>query len=339
MLESGRHGESPLPDPNRDDSLGKSSGLEQSVVARALAGHTEYVTRYLAQARERDRLSNSEAQEFSRLFLDELPDFKTSGMPLEQYASFVWETTQLATACISREPAVKTQLVNILVQRALESAGEPARGFVIDPITDQVRGGAERSRGTFGQVTDVGDKRTSFIGYWPAKREVDGAVTERANAGFKISATGLIAEAVVVTVPESDPRYFRHLARLENRGANAWRTQTSPGTSVDDWIVRVAGNHKIGQREGYDSLGVYSEAVKDALEEMGVTNFLLPRSRREGPSKPWHSARFLEPIVDEGKMIWRGYAFRDNAGERELVHITLPIAIEAEIKLFRRVPK
>ena len=108
---------------------------------------------------------------------------------------------------------------------------------------------------------------------------------------------------------EDSSDQFRNLEMLVRaRGNRPWSCQVVPDSPLGRWIARLAGTPNIGQHQGHIPLGVLSEAVRRNLEPRGLTHLLLGPSRRDPPTKPWHTGSFLRRIGDGFDFKWSGYA-------------------------------
>ena len=97
-------------------------------------------------------------------------------------------------------------------------------------------------------------------------------------------------------------------ALVRARGAHPWSLQVDGDSPLGQWMATLAGTSNIGQHSGHIPLGVLSEAVRRDLEPRGLTHLLLGPSRRDPPTRPWHTGSFLLRVGEGFDFNWSGYA-------------------------------
>lgn len=216
-----------------------------------------------------------------------------------QHRMLLNEVTQAVLFCVRQPRCVHNEIINRIVQRALDNM-PPARGeprWQLEKIDDRKRTGVDRTY-TFGQVTV--NKEECFAGIWHVVSE-----NREALLHFKINA---VAELIGY---DRDQRVTHtQLQSLAQRGANSWQIQVPNSSKTGEWITAIYGSSKLGFFEGYRPLGVFADAIRRFCDEEGVSHLLLPRSRRDPGTKPWHIGAFMSFHGD--RFVWSGWGLDRN---------------------------
>jgi len=282
----------------------------------------DYVSGFLEQSRSEGLIDDAQTA-FLRERLLEPPDAVAARMDPAVLDGFLWETCQLVDACIYHGPIHHHDTINRLVQAAIdEDARFADEGWMLEPITDGRRADSDRET-TFGQVHMGG--RSSFVGAW---RVLCG---ERCRlASFVIDAEVAPDSIAIEALAGPDAEAIATLVRA--RGEQPARVQVPEEAAVlGAWITRLAGSPHVGQRAGYASLGVLGEAVSVAMAGLGLSNLLLPRSRRDPETEPWHTGPFLVPVPGRPAFRFKGCAL----SREEVVAVRAEVVLAARIELVR----
>ncbi|NDC37195.1 MAG: hypothetical protein EBZ48_03985 [Proteobacteria bacterium] len=231
------------------------------------------------------------------------------------HASIVNEVRQIINFTGSHTRLVHTEIINGVVQQAISQycvhAGLPAWKLVA--IQDELRRGTDRSY-TFGQITDRGEE--CFGGLWHL---VDGE--RQALVAFKIRA---IPELLSFT--QRPIKSVEQLERIYQRGPRGWIHQVPRESELGQWLQQIFGATTLGYFQGFKPLGVFCDAVRRFADAEGISHLLLPRSRRDPGTRPWHIGAFM--TFDGERFIWSGDGLRNGFNP---THVTLGIRPHAEI--------
>jgi len=287
-----------------------------------------------ARALAARRLSEEEASELVALF-GTPPPATGSGLDDTDARSFVESAVQAIEVCVAGGAKSHTAFVNAIVQRELDRAAaeDGLEASVLENICDLHRCGSDR-RYIFGQVKerpDDPDDPSFFGGLWPARC----ASGELRRVLFSIHAEAA-PESVVVRPHEASGAEARALgARVRARGPHPWKLQVAGASPLGRWIAGLCGTDQIGQIRGQLPLGVLGDAVCRALEPRAVTHLLLGASRRDPPSRPWHTGAFLRPLATPGEFRWNGIGLDAETGA--LVDTLCTVRTRARIHRLERI--
>ncbi len=279
-----------------DRWLSGTCDLKPQEVAQLIAGH----------ALEKGILDESQHQELVACF-EALPSIEGCGLSPEEADCFLRTTLQLVELCLHEPTEQRTGFVNPLLDRELEKIRirDGGKDWSFGRVSETGRKGSDR-RFTFGQVKENPDDPNDpsfFGGVWLA--DCDGV---KKRIVFAITADAIPGSEDWFPIEDSSDQ-FRNLELLVRaRGNRPWSCQVVPDSPLGRWIARLAGTPNIGQHQGHIPLGVLSEAVRRNLEPRGLTHLLLGPSRRDPPTKPWHTGSFLRRIGDGFDFKWSGYA-------------------------------
>ena len=202
-------------------------------------------------------------------------------------------------------------------------------GWKVTAIDDARREGADR-RYFFGQVPGEINGHSAFAGItWLEQQGND----EQKMFPFFVEARAIPGEtrATPFEGDESIGRFLTNLLRV--RAPQPWEVQLPDESSLVKWIVEISGSNEIGQRKSFESLGVFAEAVKDALVAENLSHFLLPRSRRDAERYPWNTGQFLTVTDDPLVLRWKGYAFSSTGN---LMEVETKIRVSARTEEIQR---
>ncbi|MFN0057203.1 MAG: hypothetical protein ACKVX7_01990 [Planctomycetota bacterium] len=275
-------------------------------------------------ARDRHRLMESEAAELLQI-IDAMPRLDESGLSAAQSAQFVTNALQCVEYCLLRLPARRPGFINKILQSAVDEYSYEGSWKIVE-INDEGRRGRSRTK-TLGQIQRLpgNPNDPSFLG---------GSWEIRRGAELRRVVFSLESRAVAETLKISDvlPRHLdeaRCLQMVTARGPRPWTLQVDAHAPLGQWIARLAGTCNIGQHCGHLALGVFCEAVQRKLESNGLSHFLLGASRRDPPTRPWHTGQYLRRIDDGFVFRWTGLALAD--GARRLVRATTDVEAIARI--------
>lgn len=303
--------------------MGTPFGHDSDLVE--LLPEPELAIRYITErARDRRTLTEERAAELIELF--GVPPGPTgSGLSAKEAQQFLCTTLQLIEVCLLDEPQPQEPLINSLLQSCLDrecaKRGE-GRWSLTRQVCDDARRGVDR-RFTFGQIKEVpsdSEAPSIFGGAW----QVDCDGTER-RVTFVLTAEALPERSAWERVP-GDESLTR---RIHSRGPYPWRLQVEPRSSLGEWISGLTGTHNIGQHRGHFPLGVLCDAVQRHLSSLGLTHLLLGPSRRDPPTRPWHTGAFLRRAGDDFEFDWRGHAVVGD--DPALVHAQCVVRMDARI--------
>lgn len=216
-----------------------------------------------------------------------------------QHRMLLNELTQAVMFCLRQPRSVHTEIINGIVQRALDGMpripGEPR--WELEKIDDRKRTGIDRTY-TFGQVTV--DKEECFAGIWHVVSQ-----DREALLHFKINAV-----AELISYERNQRITLSQSNALAQRGARSWQIQVPSSSETGKWIAAIYGSQKIGFLEGYRPLGVFADAIRRFCDEEGISHLLLPRSRRDPGTKPWQIGAFMS--FHSERFIWSGWGLDRN---------------------------
>ena len=264
---------------------------------------TQAIQRVADDAVARGTLTQPQAAELLTLF-GTPPGPEGSGLSGEGYEQFVCTTLQLIAACLLEEPAPQKPLINALLEESLsrECAARDGKNWALTrEICDSARKGVDR-RFTFGQIKEAPldpGAPSVFGGAWQA--DCDG--TER-RVTFVLTANALPEQTHWESAPGDDSL----AKRVHARGLHPWKLQVEPNSPLGAWIAGLTGTQNIGQHRGHFPLGVLCDAVQRHLAALGLTHLLLGPSRRDPPSRPWHTGAFLRRDGQSFDFHWHGHA-------------------------------
>ena len=283
-----------------------------------------------SQAIARKTLGTDEAEHLVRTF-NAVPPAEASGLGVEDHSRFVSTNLQLVEICLQEPGLHRPGFVNPLLQQELDrcrlrSGGE---SWSLEHITEEVRRGTDR-RFTFGQVKshpDDPEDPSFFGGSWLV--HCDG--NDR-RIVFAIVADAVPGSEFWQLLEEGRGDRDRLEAMVRSRGTHPWNLQVPADSPLGEWIETLAGSPSIGQHQGLIPLGVLSEAVRRSLEPRGLTHLLLGPSRRDPPSRPWHTGAFLSRVGEGFDFQWSGLAIEERCDR--LVEASLVVRLRARILHF-----
>ena len=211
-----------------------------------------------------------------------------------RYNSIVNEVRGLIRFTQNQQRLVHSDVINSIVQRALVrhciEYGAPRWELI--KMEDHLRSGPDRTY-TFGQVTDRGQE--CFGGLWHVRR--DGG---RALISFRIGVEAALIEARRdIHLPPEQQRL------LYQRGPRHWEHQVPRDTDLGQWLTQIFGAATLGYFPQHRPLGVFTDAVRRLADAEGISHLLLPRSRRDPGTKPWHVGAFMR--FDGERFVWSGW--------------------------------
>ncbi|MAW77894.1 MAG: hypothetical protein VYD70_05090 [Planctomycetota bacterium] len=287
----------------------------------------EAAARIADRALETGIIDETQHQELASCF-STIPSPDDCGLDPVDAERFVTTTLQLIEICLCEQTPLRKGFVNPILAGELEKLRKIEGGtdWQLGTVNEVGRKGGDR-RFTFGQVKenpDDPDDPSFFGGVWMAN--CDGA--ER-RVVFAIAADAIPGSEDWVPVSNSGD-HEKHLEELVRaRGQRPWQLQVKPNSEMGLWIANLAGTSNIGQHSGHIPLGVLSEAVRRSLEPRGLTHLLLGPSRRDPPTRPWHTGSFLRRIGNSFDFEWRGYAIEER--RNALVEARCTIGIRGKI--------
>ncbi len=261
------------------------------------------------------------------------PTLKSSGLSPAAYHSLLSEVQQITAACIAKPRPKHSDVMNGLLLRTINdhNPGEECRLVRID---DERRAGKDRCY-TFGQVSD-GSTPSQFAGSWVAL-----IGNESRRVLFEIVPEGRVVEVIPV-----DPQQIlrQSVRNLVGRGESPWNIQVKEDSSMGRWLTKLFGTHKIGFIEGYESLGVLSEAVVNACAKEKISHMLLPRGRRDPGTAPWHIGAFLtekpgSAVGSQVTFVWEDLACEHHRQGPRLVHAEVEVRLTCYIMDIMKLPK
>ncbi|MEE2889772.1 MAG: hypothetical protein VX404_04940 [Planctomycetota bacterium] len=279
------------------------------------------------RARDAAIIGETEHQELISCF-SSIPSHDGSGLDSCDAERFVRTTLQLVELCLSEDSPPRKGFVNPILCEELEKLrkAEGGKDWQLGTVTELGRKGSDR-RYTFGQVKENPDDPEDpsfFGGAWMAN--CDGV---EKKVIFAIVADAIPGSEDWIPVETTDAKEKQIEEMIRSRGEHPWQLQVEPDSDLGRWIAALAGTKNIGQHAGHIPLGVLSEAVRRTLEPRGLTHLLLGPSRRDPPTRPWHTGSFLRRISDSYDFEWQGFAIE---GRRDaLVEARCTIGIRGKI--------
>jgi len=250
-----------------------------------------------------------EETEFSQLIscFSSLPTLDGCGLDPLDGQRFIRTNLQLIELCLKETTAPRKGFVNPLLKRELERHRQISGGqrWELGKVSETGRRGSDR-RFTFGQVKenpDDPDDPSFFCGVWLA--DCDG-IEKRIVFAITADAIPGSVDWSPKEIQSDEDRNMEALVRA--RGAHPWSLQVDGDSPLGQWIATLAGTSNIGQHSGHIPLGVLSEAVRRDLEPRGLTHLLLGPSRRDPPTRPWHTGSFLLRVGEGFDFNWSGFA-------------------------------
>jgi hypothetical protein len=247
----------------------------------------------------------------------------SSGVSPEIEEQFIAEQEWLARYCLAhpRRPGYGSFVAEILgaaLQRRMpgESDG-PA--WELLPYNNESCSGPDR-RVTFGQVK-LGDGPSVFVGSGMAR-----SGERLAQFVFEISAHAHIVS--VHHLESSSPEHANAVREeLAKRHPAPWSVQVDRASPLGGWVDVLFADRdiaaRLGQHSGELSLGVISEAVRDAISGE-YSHFYLPRARRRGGQEPWQTGAFMR--YEAQGFVWDGFAL-DRRGDAVLLGVRVDCAV------------
>lgn len=260
--------------------------------------------------------------------LNNPPTAEESGLTAAVHHQLVSEALQVTAACLAKPRPERSDVMNSLVQRSVDTRlgnGFEQRWDLIR-MNDELRGNADRHF-IFGQVSGISE-HSQFVGSWVIRH---GDSAKRVL--FDIQPAGVVTDITPVdelSVPLAAIRGLVH------RGPAAWEHQVERDSAMGKWLVDLFGSARIGFIKGYDSLGVLSEAVAAVCKENQLSHMLLPRSRRDPGSMPWHIGAFLNEkpgsaVGPEVTFTWSDLAAYKGGRFPQLVQATVEVTLRCKI--------
>lgn len=233
----------------------------------------------------------------------------------ESYGSIITEVRQLVQFIQTQQRVVHTDIINGIVQQALVQhclENGLARWDLVK-MEDHLRSGTDRTY-TFGQVTDRDQE--CFGGLWQVREN-----SRKALMNFRIGVvTELIEARRETNLPSQD------LSLIYQRGPRSWEHQVPRDSELGVWLTSIFGAKTLGYFPQHRPLGVFTDAVRRFADAEGITHLLLPRSRRDPGTKPWHVGAFMR--FDGEQFVWSGWGLLDGASP---ILLTLGIRPHCEI--------
>ncbi|PCJ13054.1 MAG: hypothetical protein COB10_06205 [Planctomycetota bacterium] len=300
---------------------------ERMLIGTGDRSPTEAAVCIADRARDRAIIDETEHQELISCF-SSIPSHDGCGLDTQDAERFVRTTLQLVELCLSEDSSVRKGFVNPILGAELDKLRkiEGGKEWHLGPVTELGRKGSDR-RFTFGQVKENPDDPEDpsfFGGAWMAN--CDG-VEKRVVFAIVADAIPGSEDWIPVETTNGQEKQIEELVRA--RGERPWQLQVEPGSALGRWIATLAGTKNIGQHAGHIPLGVLSEAVRRAFEPRGLTNLLLGPSRRDPPTRPWHTGSFLCRIGESFDFEWQGFAIEERRDA--LVEARCAIGIRGKI--------
>ena len=255
------------------------------------------------------------------------PSLEDSGLTEKSYRQLLAEVQQITMACIAKPRPERSDVMNNLVQRSVDAALNERGSWNLVPMEDQRRTNGDL-RFIFGQVSGVSE-HSQFVGAWVIQR----------GAASKRILFDIVPESKVTKVtPVEEPSVPLHLIKnLVQRGAAPWDVQVEKDSGMGRWLVELFGSSRIGFLKGYESLGVLSEAVVTACQVRQLCHMLLPRSRRDPGTAPWHIGAHLvekpdSAVGSEVSFTWSDLACDRSSGIPQLVQATVDVTLNCRIQ-------
>lgn len=297
------------------------------MIGTKASSHPEAAAQIAHRALAAGIIDDTQHQELNSCFAT-IPSFEDSGLNPADSERFVTTTLQLIEACLCERSPERTGFVNPILAAELEKRRkiEGGKNWQLGTVSEVGRKGTDR-RFTFGQVKENPDDPNDpsfFGGVWMA--DCDG-VEKRVAFAIVADAVPGSEDWVLMANDDDHEKQIEEIVRA--RGERPWQLQVNPDSPLGRWIASLAGTSNIGQHAGHIPLGVLSEAVRRALEPRGLTHLLLGPSRRDPPSRPWHTGSFLRRIGDSFDFEWRGYAIEER--RNALVEARCTIGIRGKI--------
>ena len=257
-----------------------------------------------------------------------LPSYNNCGLDPADSERFVTTTLQLIEVCLGAHSPNRSGFVNPILAAELEKHRkiEGGKDWQLGTVSEVGRKGTDR-RFTFGQVKenpDDPDDPSFFGGVWMA--ECDG-VEKRVVFAIVADAIPGSEDWVPVSSDSDHQKQIEEVVRA--RGKRPWHLQVKPDSALGHWIAALAGTSNIGQHSGHIPLGGLTEAVRRALEPRGLSHLLLGPSRRDPPTRPWHTGSFLNRIGNSFDFEWQGYAIDER--RNALVEARCTVGIRGKI--------
>ena len=236
-----------------------------------------------------------------------IPPIEGCGLAAADAERFIRTTLQLIELCLLEPSDERTGFVNPVLDRELDRIRsiEGGKCWSLGKVTEIGRRGSDR-RFTFGQVKENPDDPNDpsfFGGVWMA--DCDGV---EKRIVFAITAESIPGSEdwSPVEIRTDEDHNLDTVVRA--RGEKPWSLQVEADSPLGVWISSLAGTPNIGQHSGHIPLGVLSEAVRRDLEPRGLTHLLLGPSRRDPPTRPWHTGSFLNRVGNGFDFKWSGFA-------------------------------
>lgn len=289
---------------------------------------SDALRRIVDAAQQQGTLTEPQARELTEQFGDP-PGARDSGLDEDAGQRFIRTTLQLIELCLREPSQPHTPLVNPLLQEQINNLCMLQGGkswSLARQISDADRRGSDR-RFTFGQVKEVPadpEAPSFFGGAWLV--DCDGSPR---RVSFVMHADALPETVQWEEVSDSSDEYAPIFTRVHARGSFPWRLQVEVDSDLGRWITALAGTHTIGQVRGQIPLGVLSEAVRRVIEPRGLTHLLLGPSRRDPPSRPWHTGAFLRRIGQTPDFQWQGHGIETRT--QRLITARCTVRVSARI--------
>lgn len=282
------------------------------------------------QALARDVLDATGAELLVRTF-NPAPSPENCGLDPDDHSRFLSTNLQLLEICLQEPGLHRPGFVNPLLQAELDRCCQRSGGnhWTLERISEEGRRGTDR-RFTFGQVKskpDDPEDPSFFGGSWLAN--CDG---KERRIVFAIVADAVPGSEFWQTLSEGRGDGERLEAMVRSRGSHPWNLQVPADSPLGVWIEALAGSPNIGQHQGLIPLGVLSEAVRRSVEPRGLTHLLLGPSRRDPPSRSWHTGAFLSRVGDSFDFQWEGLAIEERSDR--LVEASLVVRLRGRILHF-----
>jgi len=212
------------------------------------------------------------------------------------YHSLVNEIRQVVNFAQEHQRLVHTDIINGIVQNALREHCKQQRidPWELEKIEDGKRKGTDRTY-TFGQITDRGE--ACFAGLWHIRRTFGRGLVQ-----FKIAAVPELIDAIQIRLHQLPNEESR---RMYQRGPKSWQHQVPVDSELGRWIEQIFGTRTLGYYNGLPPLGVFTDAIRRFADAERLSHLLLPRSRREPGTNPWHIGAFMQ--FDGEQFVWSGY--------------------------------